>query len=86
MRPAVAASGAAALALLESSPEPFPPILTDVHMPEMDGFDFVAHIKNLPSMKATTILKLTSRSMPGDAVRCRELGVDAYLTKPSPPV
>ena len=82
MRPTLAASGAAALALLESSPEPFPLILTDVHMPEMDGFDLVAHIKNLPRMQATTILMLTSGSMPGDAVRCRELGVDAYLTKP----
>ena len=82
MRPALAASGAAALALLESSPEPFPLILTDVHMPEMDGFDLVARIKNLPRMNATTILMLTSGSMPGDAVRCRELGVDAYLTKP----
>ena len=82
MRPTLAASGAAALALLESSPEPFPLILTDVHMPEMDGFDLVARIKNLPRMKATTILMLTSGSMPGDAVRCRELGVDAYLTKP----
>jgi signal transduction histidine kinase/CheY-like chemotaxis protein len=82
MRPTLAASGAAALALLESSPEPFPLILTDVHMPEMDGFDLVARIKSLPPMKATTILLLTSGSMPGDAVRCRELGVDAYLTKP----
>ena len=82
MRPTLAASGAVALALLESSPEPFPLILTDVHMPEMDGFDLVACIKNLPRMKATTILMLTSGSMPGDAVRCRELGVDAYLTKP----
>jgi two-component system, sensor histidine kinase and response regulator len=82
MRPTLAASAAAALALLESSLEPFPLILTDVHMPEMDGFDLVTHIKNLPNMKTTTILMLTSGSMPGDAARCRELGVDAYLTKP----
>jgi two-component system sensor histidine kinase/response regulator len=82
MRPTVAVSGAAALALLESSPEPFPLILTDVHMPAMDGFDLVEQINKLPRMNATTILMLTSGSMPGDAVRCRELGVDAYLTKP----
>jgi CheY-like chemotaxis protein len=51
-------------------------------MPEMDGFDLVARIRNLPSMTATTILMLTSASMPGDGARCRELGVGAYLTKP----
>jgi two-component system sensor histidine kinase/response regulator len=48
----------------------------------MDGFDLVARIKNLPRMQATTILMLTSGSMPGDAARCRELGGIAYLTKP----
>jgi CheY-like chemotaxis protein len=82
MLPTLTESGAAALTLLESSPEPFSLILIDIHMPEMDGFDLVRSIKNLPRMKATTILMLTSGSMPGDVARCRELGVEAYLTKP----
>ncbi len=82
MRPVLADSGTSALALLESCNQPFGLILTDVHMPGMDGFDLVARIKTLPHMKTTAILMLTSGSMPGDAARCRELGVNAYLTKP----
>jgi signal transduction histidine kinase/DNA-binding response OmpR family regulator len=82
MRPVLADSGAAALALLESCTEPFQLVLADVNMPEMDGFDLAARIKSDPRMQATTILMLTSASMTGDIARCRELGVEAYLTKP----
>jgi signal transduction histidine kinase/DNA-binding response OmpR family regulator len=82
MRVVLADSGASALTQLESHAAPFSLILTDVHMPELDGFDLVAHVKSFPRMKATTIIMLTSGSMPGDRARCQELGVDAYLTKP----
>jgi signal transduction histidine kinase/DNA-binding response OmpR family regulator len=82
MSPTLADSGAAALALFQSRPERFAVILTDVHMPEMDGFDLIARLKQLPGMEAVPVLMLTSGGMPGDAARCRELGVDAYLTKP----
>jgi signal transduction histidine kinase/DNA-binding response OmpR family regulator len=82
MRVAIADSGVAALTQLESCTEPFALILTDVQMPEMDGFDLVARIKAEPRMQAASILVLTSGSMPGDMERCRELGVNAYLTKP----
>ena len=82
MHPILANSGPSALALLQSRGEPFPLVLTDVHMPGMDGFDLAARIKSLPGMNSATILMLTSGSLPGDAARCRELGVNAYLTKP----
>jgi signal transduction histidine kinase/DNA-binding response OmpR family regulator len=82
MRVVLSESGASALTQLESHAERFSLILTDVHMPELDGFDLVAQVKSLPRMKATTIIMLTSGSMPGDRARCQQLGVDAYLTKP----
>jgi two-component system, sensor histidine kinase and response regulator len=82
MLPTLADSGAAALALVESRSEPFPIILTDVQMPKMDGFELVSCLKNLPQMRTTRIVMLTSGSMPGDAARCRDLGANAYLTKP----
>jgi CheY-like chemotaxis protein len=75
-------SAFSALSLLESSIEPFALILTDIHMPELDGFDLVARVKSMPRLKSTPIVMLTSGSMPGDSARCRQLGVDAYLTKP----
>jgi CheY-like chemotaxis protein len=82
MSPVTVESGAAALACIESTELPFPLILTDVHMPEMDGFQLVAHLRTLPRMDATGILMLTSGCMPGDGERCSRLGAQAYLTKP----
>ena len=82
MRPVLAESGPAALTVLESCTEPFRLVLTDVHMPEMDGFDLVTRMKTLACTKSTAVLMLTSGCMPGDVARCHELGVGGYLTKP----
>ena len=82
MKPVLAESGANALAILERRSEPFPLIITDVHMPGMDGFELVTLIKRNHAPHLSPILMLTSGGYPGDTARCRELGVDAYLTKP----
>jgi two-component system, sensor histidine kinase and response regulator len=82
MRPLIAESGPAAIRLLEDSSGPIPLILTDVHMPDMDGFELAAAIKGRGN--AAMIVMLTSGSHTGDVARCRELGIDAYLTKPVP--
>jgi CheY-like chemotaxis protein/HPt (histidine-containing phosphotransfer) domain-containing protein len=57
-------------------------MLTDIQMPEMDGFTLVERIKQNPELAGTTIIVLTSAGQRGDAARCRELGVAGYLTKP----
>ena len=80
MWPILAESGAAAVKILESVVDPIPLVLTDVHMPEMDGFELVQYIKH--HMKSATIIMLTSGSYPGDVARSRELGAEAYLLKP----
>ncbi len=88
MKPVPVASAAEALSLLCRAFEhhhPFPLVVTDVHMPEMDGYGLVERIKESPQLAGATILMLTSGGQPGDAVRCRELGVAAYLTKPVRP-
>jgi signal transduction histidine kinase/DNA-binding response OmpR family regulator len=82
MQPVLADSGAAALAILEERSEPFRLIITDVHMPAMDGFELVAKIKDHPVARASLLMMLTSGARTGDAARCRQLGVDVYLTKP----
>jgi signal transduction histidine kinase/DNA-binding response OmpR family regulator len=85
MRPVPAASGAEALSLLESAYTrglPFALVLTDVHMPGMDGFDLVERIHNAPGLAPASILMLTSGEQAGDLERCRRLGVSLYLTKP----
>jgi two-component system sensor histidine kinase/response regulator len=80
MWPMLAESGPAALKLLESMVEPVPLVLTDVHMPEMDGFELLKHI-NI-HLRTPTVIMLTSGSYAGDVARSRELGAEAYLIKP----
>jgi PAS domain S-box-containing protein len=85
MEPVEAASAQEALVHLRSASErgnPFGLVVTDVHMPEMDGFDLADRIKNAPNLADVIILMLTSGEKRGDIQRCRELGVSAYLMKP----
>jgi PAS domain S-box-containing protein len=62
--------------------EPFELILTDMHMPRMDGFDLIKRIREKPGMVTSTIMMLTSGGQRGDARRCEDLGVAAHLLKP----
>ena len=60
----------------------FPLVLLDAHMPDMDGFDVAARIKDEPGLAGVTIMMLTSDQQPGDVARCRSLGIDVYVVKP----
>ena len=62
--------------------EPFKLVLTDMHMPKMDGFGLIERIRQNPELSTAIIMMLTSAGHRGDAVRCEELGVSAYLLKP----
>src|SRR5262249_44176997 len=76
---------AAALALLDNSVQagrPFPIIILDGHMPEMDGFTLAERIRQSPTLAGAKLMMLTSSSQKEDIARCKELGVDVYLTKP----
>ena len=85
MRPTVVDGGEAALRALETARaggEPFPLVLLDYQMPDMDGFEVAERIAQRPHLAGATIMMLSSVGQRGDALRCRELGVAAYLTKP----
>jgi two-component system sensor histidine kinase/response regulator len=62
--------------------EPYRLVLTDMHMPKMDGFELIERIRQSPELSAAIIMMLTSAGHRGDALRCQELGVAAYLLKP----
>jgi signal transduction histidine kinase/DNA-binding response OmpR family regulator len=62
--------------------DPYRLILTDMHMPGMDGFALVERIREKPELATATIMMLTSAGHRGDALRCQQLGVAAYLLKP----
>ncbi|HTZ75886.1 MAG TPA: response regulator [Candidatus Aquilonibacter sp.] len=85
MKPTAVADGALALQALQvakSTGHPFPLVLLDSQMPVMDGFTVAEKIKRNPDLAGATIMMLTSASHLGDAARCRELGISAYLVKP----
>jgi two-component system sensor histidine kinase/response regulator len=85
MQPTCATDGSQALEALAvafETEEPYGLILTDMHMPKMDGFTLVEQIKERPQLNTATIMMLTSGGQRGDAARCGELGIAAYLLKP----
>jgi PAS domain S-box-containing protein len=85
MRVTLTRDGQEALEVLEqalAANEPFALIIADARMPGLDGFGLAERIKARPQLATATIMLLTSSGQRGDAARCRELGVAAYLIKP----
>jgi len=85
MKSSSAQDGEEALTKLSEAQEagqPFSLILMDMHMPNMDGFELIERIRQRPGASTATIMMLTSAGHRGDAARCQELGVSAYLLKP----
>jgi two-component system sensor histidine kinase/response regulator len=76
----VARDGRQALAAaLQSKPAI---VITDVVMPEMDGYTLCKEIKSLPALKDVPVVLLTSLSGPQDIVRGLECGADSFIRKP----
>jgi PAS domain S-box-containing protein len=85
MRPATAEDGETALELLadaQARGKPFRLLLLDVNMPGMDGFQLTERIAELHVHQGHPIMMITSSGVRGDAARCREMGISAYLSKP----
>ena len=86
MAPTVADGGTAALDRAARGSarrgKPFSLVLLDANMPDLDGFGVAEQIAARPELAGATIMMLTSSGQYGDAARCRELGISAYLTKP----
>ncbi len=57
-------------------------VLSDVHMPEKDGFTLATEIRNDEKLAGAMIMMLTSGDRSEDIEQCRELGVSAYIRKP----
>jgi PAS domain S-box-containing protein len=85
MNPKSAEDGEEALKQLTCAQDvgdPYALVLTDMHMPKMDGFSLVEQIRQRREFSAPIIMMLTSAGHRGDGARCQELGVAAYLLKP----
>jgi signal transduction histidine kinase len=57
-------------------------VITDVVMPEMDGYTLCKEIKSLAAFKNVPIVLLTSLSRPQDIVKGLECGADSFIRKP----
>jgi PAS domain S-box-containing protein len=78
----VADDGQAALAALEQ--DHFDVMLLDIHMPELDGFQVVAAVRQREQGTGLhlPVIALTARSAAGERERCLQAGMDDYLAKP----
>lgn len=85
MRPTQADGAEEALQAIKSARErqtPFELLMLDVQMPGMDGFQFAEYLKKSPGIYDGPIIIMTSSHDPDDIVKCRELKIEGYLTKP----
>ena len=75
-------SGLAALRAAVDEGEPFDLLITDMMMPDLDGFGLAQQVRDDPRLRDLKIVMLTSALRPGDVQAAQSLGFAALLAKP----
>jgi CheY-like chemotaxis protein/signal transduction histidine kinase/HAMP domain-containing protein len=81
MKVIYAESGRDGIARLQQTPE-VDAVLMDVMMPEMDGYETMRAIREMPSYRNLPIIAVTAKAMKGDREKCIEAGASDYIAKP----
>jgi len=81
MRVLTAANGSEAIRLVSLTPD-IAIVLMDIMMPEMDGYQTIAAIRENPAFRRLPIIALTAKAMKGDREKSLEAGASEYLAKP----
>jgi chemosensory pili system protein ChpA (sensor histidine kinase/response regulator) len=79
---AVAKDGVEALEILQESRQLPDVILSDVEMPRMNGYEFLASLKKQENLQTIPVVMITSRANDKHRQKAVDLGVTEYLTKP----
>ncbi|MDX2230386.1 MAG: response regulator transcription factor [Leptolyngbyaceae cyanobacterium bins.349] len=76
----MAENGAEGLKLVEKHQPHL--IVTDVTMPQMDGYELIRQVRQRPALRLLPVVFLTARTETQDRIRGYQLGCDVYLPKP----
>jgi two-component system cell cycle response regulator DivK len=68
--------------LEKASTNPPDLILMDINLPELDGYEVTARLKQLPSMAGVPVIAVTANVMKGDREKTLAAGCDGYIQKP----
>ncbi|MEY3870326.1 MAG: response regulator transcription factor [Microcoleaceae cyanobacterium] len=60
-------------------------VISDIMMPQVDGYQFLKQVREDPRFKALPVVFLTAKGMTGDRIQGYQAGCDAYLSKPFDP-
>jgi CheY-like chemotaxis protein len=76
-----ATNGRAAIDIIQNTPN-LSIVLMDIMMPEMDGYETMREIREIPEFGSLPILALTAKAMKGDREKCLDAGASDYIAKP----
>jgi CheY-like chemotaxis protein len=76
-----AKNGAIGLERLLQTMSPFDFVIVDLHMPIMDGFDFVAEVRSRPEYQDLPICMFTASLHMADVRKAMDLGISGYVIK-----
>jgi Response regulator containing a CheY-like receiver domain and a GGDEF domain len=79
--PIVASSASEALKILDEDPE-IRLVITDISMPEVDGFEFISAIRSKPNLAGLPVIVISAHADMANVVRAAKLGCRHYLIKP----
>ena len=78
----VVPNGKVALTFLEEKHQSISLIISDLMMPEMNGYELIKHLKQTPKYATIPTIMLTALSTKDDKLKALRIGIDDYLTKP----
>lgn len=81
MQAVFAENGREGIEVLQKNPD-IDLVLMDIMMPEMDGYEALQNIRQIPEYSSLPIIALTAKAMKNDREKCIQAGASDYISKP----